>query len=150
MKKLSLGIILALFGITVACAQQKVPAEVQKSFNQKFPESKSVKWEMENASEWEAEFKMNGKEKSAGFDLQGNWQQTETEIKVAELPDAITNAIRTQFAGYKVEEPEMLEMANGEVAYEVELEKGKEEWEAVFATDGSLKSKKQLQDDNED
>ncbi len=150
MQKTGLSLVALLFGIITACAQQKAPAEVQNAFKQKYPEAKSVQWEMENDNEWEAEFKMNGREMSANFDLQGNWQQTETEVKMSELPVAVSDAIKTQFAGYKAEEPEKIEMANGEVAYEVALEKDDEEWEVVFAADGTVKSKKQEPESDEE
>lgn len=149
MKKISISAMAVIFSMTVACAQEKAPAEVQNAFKQKYPEAKAVKWEMENSSEWEAEFKMNGKEMSAGFDLKGNWQQTETEIKMSELPVAVSDAIKTQFMDYKASEPEKVEMANGEVAYELELKSGKEEWEVVFAADGTVKSKKKEQEEDD-
>lgn len=149
MKKLVLSLSTVLLTAIVGCAQKEAPAEVQNTFKQKYPGARSVKWEMENSTEWEAEFKMEDKEMSAGFDLKGNWQHTETEIKMKELPAAVSGAIKTQFADYKAEDPEKVEMANGEVAYEVELEKGDEEWEVVFSADGKVINKKQETEDED-
>ena len=78
------------FGQTVK--ESQVPAIVKTEFSKKFPAASSINWEMENANEYEAEFRMSGIEISASFSAAGNWLLTETEISFGELPQAITNS----------------------------------------------------------
>jgi len=40
--------------------QKTVPASIKDAFNKKFTAAKEVNWDKENATEWEAEFNMNG------------------------------------------------------------------------------------------
>src|SRR5665811_76601 len=84
-----------------ACAQTNVPDAVKQSFNSKFMDAKSVKWDMENDHEYEAEFKKNGHEMSANFNQKGEWLETETEMKKKDLPDAVLHTVNAQFNGYK-------------------------------------------------
>jgi hypothetical protein len=71
MKKIFIVLILAS-GISIcAIAQKKAPKEVVKTFTEKFANASSIKWNRESADEWEAEFKLNGKEMSAAFDNAG-------------------------------------------------------------------------------
>lgn len=149
MNKLGLSISTLFFLSVGAFAQKTPPASVQNAFSEKFPEAKSVKWEMESANEWEVDFKMNRNKMSASFDNKGDWQQTETSIKMNELPGAVVDAISAQFDSYEADEPEKIEMADGEVSYELELEKGKEEWEVVFSSEGQLLSKKMEKEDQD-
>ena len=151
MKRIGLSIAAVLLGASMAFAQQKAPTEVQKAFADKFPEAKSVKWEKESDGGWEAEFKMNGNKVSVEFDSKGAWSQTETEIKTSELPEAVRDAIKSNFEGYTADEAEMVETADGEVNYEVDMEKGKAELEVLFAADGKvLKKMRETEDDNGD
>jgi hypothetical protein len=51
-----------------------VPENIKTIFSQKFPKAKSVDWDKENATVWEAEFEMGGKEYSANFGTDGSWK----------------------------------------------------------------------------
>ena len=135
--------------LSTSCGQ--APAAVKSAFQTKFPTVKKAKWGKENDNEWEAEFKMNGKEMSANFSNDGTWLETETEIKAAQLPQAVKAAIAGQFAGYKTEEASMVETLDMAAAYEVELEKGETTIEAIFSADGTLiKQKTEEEDDDKD
>jgi putative PepSY-like beta-lactamase-inhibitor len=141
------------FGIlSTSCAQndKAAPAAVQTAFKSKFPTAQKAKWDKEGEGEWEAEFKMNGKEMSANFKTDGTWVETETEIEESDLPQAVKDAIATLFAGYDAEEAAMVETPDQPTAYEVELEKGETTVEALFNADGTLlKQKNEEEDDDE-
>lgn len=147
MKKIIIFAGISLLGLQAYA--QKVPASVQKAFDQKFPNTKGVKWEKEKKS-YEAEFMSNGKEVSAEFSPEGQWLQTEREIQINELPAAIQTAIKSKFAGYNLKEAEIVENKNGK-NYQVELLKGKEEIEAQFSENGTLLSQeKETKEKNDD
>jgi hypothetical protein len=132
-------ILVLLFSVSAfAHAQENpVPESVQKAFDAKFSSAKKVEWE-EDDDAWEAEFKMKGKEVSAQFNTDGDWLETETEIKPKNLPAAVTAAINSLFPGSEIEEAERVETPDLAEAYEVELENGKKEVEALFLPDGTL------------
>lgn len=136
-----------------ACAQkhseEEVPEVVKTAFSQKFPAAKKVSWDMESSTEWEAEFKQDGKEYSANFLADGKWQETEHEINKADIPEAIKQTLAQDFVGYEIEEAEISEKSGGSV-YELMVEKGEEEWELVFDAGGKLIEKKAIQEDDED
>lgn len=134
-------------------SKTQVPQVVLHAFNTKYPNAKKVKWEEEEAMEYEAEFKLQGQEMSANFRADGTWLETETEIKKNALPDAVKKAISKEFPGYDVEEAERIETPDLPLAFEVELENesNNSEMEAVFSADGKLLKKEMENDhDNED
>jgi hypothetical protein len=100
--------------ITAITFAQKtiVPEAVKKAFNARFPGAANVKWGKEGPKEYEAEFKLNNVAIAANFGSTGNWVVTETTIKAAELPAAVTSAINTKYPGSvitlveKVEKPD--------------------------------------------
>ena len=141
------------FGIlSTSCAQNKkvAPESVQAAFKARFPTVQKAKWDMEDDTEWEAEFKMDGEEMSANFRNDGTWTETETEIKTADLPEAVKDAIASQFAGYKMEEASLVETPDMAADYEVELEKGETTIEALFKADGTLIKQETESEDDED
>ena len=136
MKKLMmLSAIAAIVSIT-ACGQKldaaKVPAAVKASFTKNFPGA-TAKWEKENAN-YEAGFKKDGHEMSALFDANGTMTESEMEIKVAELPTAVTTYLNTNYKGVKVKEAAKITKAGGEVNYEAEV-KGKD---LIFDANGNF------------
>lgn len=144
---------MAVIGSTLLFAQEipaeKVPAEVKTAFQSKFPEAKKVEWEMEEGN-YEAEFKMNGKEMSATFDAKGIWKETETEIKVKDLPKAVSTMLAGEFPGYKIDEACKVESAEHGSCYEVEIEKGDEEMEVLLKADGTILKKEMSKDEDDD
>lgn len=144
MKNLIL-IIAAAFAATAHAqiiSDDKVPAAVSSAFKAKFPEAEKAKWEMENAKDYEVTFIINKGEQAAVFDANGNWLETEIEIKVSELPQAVSQAIAKQFSAYKIKEAERVEKKEGSISFEVELAKGKEILEVVFSRAGGVLEKK--------
>jgi len=133
-----------------ACGQKKeVPQAVKTAFNQKFNNATKVKWENEDENEWEAEFKMNGKEYSANFDSKGKWLETEYEIKKSELPEAVQQTVKNEFGKYEMEEAEVSENADG-TFYEVKFEMDEKDMEVVFNAEGTVVKKESKNEENEE
>ncbi len=142
MKTSFLIISVVLFVSFSVCAQRgkDVPATVSSAFAQKFPKATGVKWGKENEKEWEAEFKMDGKEYSANFDNSGAWVETEYEIAAKEIPAAVRVTLDKESAGLKIGESEISESKEGKV-YEFILGKGKSEIELAIDPSGKLLKK---------
>lgn len=68
--------------------ENKVASDVTTSFAEKCPGMNVKKWKKED-SKFIATFFKEGKKFEASFDENGNWMQTESQIKWAELPSAV-------------------------------------------------------------
>jgi Putative beta-lactamase-inhibitor-like, PepSY-like len=112
-------LLLALsFGIgSAACAQKTPSTAVIAAFNQKFANVKGLKWEHEKNGDWEAEFEQGDMDMSANFNSDGKWLETETEIKVADLPAPVLTALK----GKKVKEAAKILRADGSTVFEAEV-----------------------------
>jgi len=145
MKKLIIVLLSAALMSDIAIAQKinadKVPSPITSAFKIKFPNVTKVNWEKENANEYEAEFKLKGQEVSTNFDLTGKWLETETEIKISALPIAVQNALKKDFASFKIEEASKIESAKDGNCYEAEIEKGEETFDVIYTLDGKMLSK---------
>ena len=86
---------------------------------------------------------------SANFTKAGKWLESETEMKVSDLPAAVVASITTNFPGAKVTEAEKLDLPDASSAYEVKLEGG-QEIEAVFSASGELLKKTIEEEDHDD
>jgi len=139
MKKSILVITVLAFGL-FACGQTP-PKSVTDNFSKKFASATKVKWVMEEENEWEAEFKMDGKEMSASFDKEGTWLETEKEISRKDLPATVSNAITSKFPKAKIEEASEIQTPDFK-GYEVALEDGETEMEVLVTADGKLTLKK--------
>lgn len=136
--------ILSFFAFSlVACTQKTPPALVSKAFSQKFQKAEKVKWDMEEANEWEAEFKLSGKATSASFDLAGKWLETETEIEKSEIPVTVKTAIEKQYSGAKMGESSWIETPdfNG---YEIELKQNGKSFEVHATKEGEITKTKEV------
>jgi len=148
MKNLFLIAIIAIFSLS-ACAQEgkEVPAKVTSAFSQKFPDAKKVSWDRENSHEWEAVFKMNGKEYSANFNNNGKWIETEYEIKKSMIPAPVKATLDKEFAGYDIEEAEISETGDGKV-FEFQIEKGDKDMEVAITPNGKVLKKEEAKDED--
>jgi len=144
-------ILLVVFSISLvpAFSQKNAPDNVKNEFAKKYPSAQSVKWDSEEANEWEAEFKINGTEMSASFDNKGVWLETETEISVKDLPAAVTNSLAKDFAGFKTGEVSANETPQMK-GYEVALKKGEATFEVVFDNSGKVIKKTEVKKEKEE
>ena len=151
MKSLTIIATLTVFFCMQSCAQksEKAPQEVLSAFSTKFPEATKVKWEMEKKGEWEAEFKLNGKEYSANFSVNGDWLETEYSIKESEIPANIRAILDQNFSNYEADEVEIAESPSGS-SYEMGIEVGDEEFEVIIDSSGNLKKKKEVEEKDKD
>ncbi|MFI5131323.1 MAG: PepSY-like domain-containing protein [Chitinophagales bacterium] len=123
---------------TFSCSQIKVPLAVATAFNSKYPGGTDVKWGKESAKEYEAEFRLNGNNVSANFGSDGAWVETETVMKVADLPAAVVAAINKNYPGAVITTAEKLEEPGDKLLYETVIKvKGKKKTLELNA-DGSL------------
>ena len=144
-----LMVLISIMAFT-ACGQKKnVPAKVKTAFSQKFPNATKVEWGRENAKEWEAEFKMDGKNYSANYDNNGNWMETEYRVSENELPSAVKSTLSSKYASSKILVAEISETKDGKV-YEVLLKTNGEKSEVVLTTDGKVLKQKEEKDEEDD
>lgn len=139
MKK-SIAFIVVMLPATFTFAQKlkeaDVPSAVKEAFVKKYPGAKA-EWEKEG-SDYEAEFKLDKVETSAVFAANGTFKEVEQEIKISELPKSVSEYCTKNFVGYKLDEATKITDSTGKVWYEVEMEKGKEEIDAVFDDQGNF------------
>lgn len=139
MKKsiLALSVILALVAGTFSAQTMKkteeIPAAVKNAFKKEYPQVKKVDFDDEHGT-YEAEFKLNGKDMSVTYTANGTKQETETSIKIKELPKSVTSYVAAKKYG-KIKEAAKIVYADGSVVYEAEVSKG----DLLFNENGSFK-----------
>jgi len=131
MKKAMFMLAFSLGVCFAANAQKTPPAAVVAAFNQKFSKVDELEWKMEKNGEWEAEFEQGeDMEMSANFSAAGQWLETETDIKVADLPAPVQAALK----GKKVKEAAKILRADGSTVYEAEVKRK----DLVFDANGKM------------
>ena len=114
---------LCILFATMRCTTHHIPGVVKKSFEKSFSDIKKVKWDKEG-HDYEARFKKDGKKMSATFDKDGTWKETETGIKVGDLPPSVPDYVGANYENARIEEAAIIETAKGKM-YEAEV-KGKD------------------------
>lgn len=144
MKSIILSAVVIVFLVNTASAQKiketEVPKEVVASFHKSFKDAKAKEWEKEEAK-FEAEFDWNKVETSATFSADGKLLETEHEIKISELPGAVSDYVKKNYSGCKIEEAAKITTPEGVVTYEAEIKKGKEEIDLIFDAAGTYITK---------
>jgi hypothetical protein len=150
MKKPVLIMAAAFFIGINACGQtaKDVPAGIKATFSQKFPAASKIEWGRENDKEWEAEFKLDGKEYSATFDNSGAWIETECEISLKEVQAPVKTTLDKESAGFKIGEVVIAEDKDGKV-YEFQLTKDKKEFELLIDLNGKMIKKEEVIEESE-
>ena len=139
MKKIFLLLLPAVCMAAIAHAQKiTVPTVVNTAFNSKFPGATEVKWGKENSKEYEAEFKLNNKDVSANFKMDGTWVETETTIPASELPAAVANAVTKKYPGAVYGRTEKIEKPSGKTLYEVNITVNGKKKELELDPDGVI------------
>lgn len=131
-----------VFLLNTATAQKvkeaEVPKAVMESFNKSFKDVKAEKWEKEKNGNYEAEFDFNKEEMSASYSADGKLMETETEIKVSDLPASVSDYIAKNYPGKKIKEAAKIVDDKGSLSYEAEIKKGKEDLDLLFDQSGNF------------
>jgi len=125
-----------LFACLYIQAQTKVSLAISNAFSKKFPDAQNVKWGKENAKEYEAEFTLKGIKTSANYDLNGNWKETETEIPIKDLPEAVVKSIQQKFPSAIIFAASKIEKADGKNIYEADIKVSGKRKEVELWEDG--------------
>jgi hypothetical protein len=124
MKKLLLFVCLIL-GITVFAQKNKqIPEAAKNAFAKSFTGATNVKWDKENA-DFEVDFKLDGKEMSALYDVKGNLKETEEAVSKDKLPAAALTYFNQQYKNVAIKETAKITKANKTIVYEIGV-KGKD------------------------
>lgn len=76
--------------------------------------------------------------KEVWIDADNRWMHTEWEIRQAQVPEVVMEALRSSaYAAYRIDDIHIIERADG-LFYEFELEKGDREIKVLFSQDGTL------------
>ena len=137
--KTYLLLFLTSLGLSAAACSQRLtakdtPALVQNSVKARFPYATEVEWEKKKDL-FEAEFIQGQQEHSVLLDVTGTIRMIKQDIAATELPAAIAQVLEKNYAAYTLDDSERIEK-EGEVFYQVELEKGIREQHLVFGANG--------------
>ncbi len=149
MNKIYLVILVSSVGF-IGCNRPntQIPENVLSAFSQKFTAATEIKWSRENEKEWEAEFRMQGKEYSANFDNSGTWMETEYAINEEEIPARVKTTLENEFPGYKIEASEISETDGGKMN-EFELKKEGALIEVSIDLNGKVVKKEEIKAEDE-
>ncbi len=148
MKKSVLLFALGFIAISASAQTMKeanVPSTISTSFAKMHPNAKVDKWEKEGTN-YEAEFTENGVETSVELGPNGQLIATEVEIKVNDLPKAVSNYCSSNMPGKKIKEASKITSADGSVSYEAEVD----EADYIFDSSGAFVKKEVEKDDKDD
>lgn len=117
---------------------KQVPAAVAATLKKTHPAAKQVKWEKEDGN-YEAEFKQGQEEMSVVFTAAGQLLETETKIRVAQLPAAVRGKLASDYAGYQVTDAaKIVTAATGATTYEAEVRKPGKKMDVIFDANGMV------------
>ncbi len=138
-KSIKKAFIFALLGIFISINAYSgtIPSAVTEAFAKKFPDALNVKWGKENATEYEASFKLNGVKYSANYSDKGEWLETETGTTFDKLPANVQEAYNKNYVGHKVKAAAVIETSKGDIKYEIEYIKGKKTTETFYDAKGN-------------
>ena len=146
--------ILSVLAISATACGQKVseavvPLHVKTAFLKQFAMAELARCEMETMTEFEVNFKQGAEAMSATYVTAGQWMETEKDIEMEALPEAVRNTIASKYQDQKLEGISHVESPKG-IFYEVDMEKGETSMEVVFSTDGQVIKEKVEEQDNDE
>ena len=119
---------------------RKVPSEVTNALKEKYPGAQSVEWK-DKLTYFEASFTLDGKEMSADFSNQGEWQETDKKMDFADLPAAVKDGFqKSKYADWTPGSVTMIEKNDKSIQYKVYAEKSSiiQKRFLYFSADGQL------------
>jgi len=130
-----------LIGTTSLFAQDvpenQVPSVILNTFKKEFPKASDIEWEREGEL-YNVDFEIGYfTDYEAWFDASGKLIKYSEEISEKDLPQAVKDAVKKQFDGYRIDDVEKF-IENNIETYRVEIEKGNDERYVTFSKNGKL------------
>lgn len=129
------GIVL-FFGCDDNDHSPTVTPEAEKAFSERYPSAIQVSWDQEGAY-LVAEFIENSQSSNAWFNSAGHWFMTETDRNWEQLPEAVKDTFQSsEYSQWRLDDIDMLERNEAETLYVIEVEKGEQELDLYFNSNG--------------
>lgn len=116
-------------------SEKEVPSSILSVFQNKYPNAGETRWEQKDDA-YKAEFEVGSREHDLWIDKNGKITKHKEDFPKSELPQAITQKIKTDFKDYKIDDADKIE-EGGKVLYEIDLQ-GKDERKVFFTADGNI------------
>ena len=114
------------------------PANVTKSFTQKFPAAQSIKW-FKEVKVFKAVFKEDGIHYEAIYNINGDWLKTQRSISMLEVPESVkTGLINSKFSTWKLNAVYVLFFPGMITQYRLVVTNGNDTVNLLFGWDGKL------------
>nr|PZN49708.1 MAG: hypothetical protein DIU61_16470 [Bacteroidota bacterium] len=136
----TLFLIIFVSSISYATAQDiaksEVPSQVSSALTSKFAKAKDIEWEMEGDL-FKADFEVNSRDHELWIDRSGSIRRHREELSRRDLPQVITEKVKTEFQEYRIDDAHKVE-DNGKILYHIDLDGPDEDREVWFAEDGTI------------
>ena len=70
---------------------------------------------------------------SSNINTEGKWLETETTVKISDLPENVKSAILTKYPTAKITGVSKIETANDGIQYEADIKTGLKKLEVLFS-----------------
>ena len=102
---------------------RKIPAEVTNAFSEKYDDAKNVEWK-DNLTSFVASFERKGDKYEAKFNKKGEWQSTEKELEISDLPNKVNDGFeKSKYSEWEVRSVYEIELPDDVIQYRVHVAK---------------------------
>ena len=102
---------------------RKIPAEVTNAFSEKYDNAKNVEWK-DNLTAFVASFERKGDKYEAKFNKKGEWQSTEKELEISDLPRKVNDGFeKSKYSEWEVKSVYEIELPDDVMQYQVHVAK---------------------------
>ena len=140
MKKITffvLAVLMTMVSFSQEIPANQVPAVVKQSFTNQFAGAKLIKYEKDN-TDYIISFLMQDKQFIITFNNLGKVIASDKEITPEALPAVVSNSVKKNFQGYKIETVIKREAFDRGLCYEMDLKKGDAGYSVRFSDQGEI------------
>ncbi len=143
MKKILTYQLLLLFAVSIgvfACQNKNshIPELAIAEFNKIYPNAKSVKWNTNNDSIWEVEFKVDEEVMTAEFNKVGVWMQTSRNVSSKLIPQVVIDKMDGFYNGYVITRSILIENPSFK-AYDIGIEVNSQKIDLLITEAGEMR-----------
>ena len=124
-KYMKVKLLVVLLFVTTAVAAQfrKIPVEVTEAMRTRYPHAEKVEWK-DKISYFQASFVLNGFKMVAEFSGKGEWERTEREITINDLPGEVRVGFnKSKYAEWPVASVAEIDVNNEGMRYRLFVKK---------------------------